>query len=271
MHNVLPNSRAYRDALLRECKKRDVTIYTSMRVDHLLRNAAGEIVGASADGAKLLRPTRGHPRHRRLLRLHRAQGQVRRRGRRQGPAGEPEQHRRRPRTRRRGRRRPAADGPPLRGPALRPVHPARPDQDAALAPAAVEGDAPGRRAVAEEPARLRHPRRPDQLDRAEQHDVPLRRHPRRPGRGPAGERGLGQAHGPGGRRQRDQLGVHDLRRPGGQEVLRLAEPRLHVPRGGLRLRPGLPALPPGRLPPGRLPRGVSRARSASTPRRCGPP
>ncbi|MGW1402954.1 FAD-dependent oxidoreductase [Streptomyces sp. NPDC002405] len=50
MHNVLPNSRAYRDALLRECGKRGVTIYTSMRVDKLLRNAAGEIIGAGANG-----------------------------------------------------------------------------------------------------------------------------------------------------------------------------------------------------------------------------
>lgn len=50
MHNVLPNSRAYREALLRECKKRGVTIYTSMQVDKLLRNAAGEIIGASASG-----------------------------------------------------------------------------------------------------------------------------------------------------------------------------------------------------------------------------
>ncbi|MEU6320717.1 FAD-dependent oxidoreductase [Streptomyces sp. NPDC047009] len=50
MHNVLPNSRAYRAALLRECRKRGVTIYTSMRVDRLLQNAAGEIVGASVNG-----------------------------------------------------------------------------------------------------------------------------------------------------------------------------------------------------------------------------
>ncbi|KAE8764011.1 FAD-dependent oxidoreductase [Georgenia thermotolerans] len=50
MHNVLPNSGAYRDALLRECRKRGVTIYTSMRVDGLLRNAAGELIGASANG-----------------------------------------------------------------------------------------------------------------------------------------------------------------------------------------------------------------------------
>ncbi|MFF4835332.1 FAD-dependent oxidoreductase [Streptomyces sp. NPDC001315] len=50
MHNVLPNSTAYRTALLRECGKRGVTIRTSMRVDRLLRNADGEIIGARADG-----------------------------------------------------------------------------------------------------------------------------------------------------------------------------------------------------------------------------
>lgn len=50
MHNVLPNSKAYREALLRECRKRDVTIHTSMRVDKLLHNAEGEIIGASANG-----------------------------------------------------------------------------------------------------------------------------------------------------------------------------------------------------------------------------
>jgi fumarate reductase flavoprotein subunit len=52
MHNVLPNSTAYREALLRECKKHGVQIYTSMRVDELLHNAAGEIIGASANGAQ---------------------------------------------------------------------------------------------------------------------------------------------------------------------------------------------------------------------------
>lgn len=50
MHNVLPNSTAYRRALQRECKKRGVTIHTSMRVDALLRNTDGEIIGASARG-----------------------------------------------------------------------------------------------------------------------------------------------------------------------------------------------------------------------------
>lgn len=50
MHNVLPNSTAYREALLRECRKRGVTVVTSMRVSDLLRNAAGEIIGARANG-----------------------------------------------------------------------------------------------------------------------------------------------------------------------------------------------------------------------------
>jgi fumarate reductase flavoprotein subunit len=50
MHNVLPNSTAYREALLRECRKRGVTIRTSMRVETLLRNAAGDVIGARAEG-----------------------------------------------------------------------------------------------------------------------------------------------------------------------------------------------------------------------------
>ena len=50
MHNVLPNSGAYAEALLRECKKRGVVIHTSMRVEELLRNADGEIIGARANG-----------------------------------------------------------------------------------------------------------------------------------------------------------------------------------------------------------------------------
>lgn len=50
MHNVLPNSGAYAAALLRECKKRGVVIHTSMRVEELLRNADGEIIGARANG-----------------------------------------------------------------------------------------------------------------------------------------------------------------------------------------------------------------------------
>ncbi|NYV74871.1 FAD-dependent oxidoreductase [Streptomyces sp. UH6] len=52
MHNVLPNSRAYRDALLRECRRLGVEIRTSMRVDELLRNADGEIIGAAANGTR---------------------------------------------------------------------------------------------------------------------------------------------------------------------------------------------------------------------------
>lgn len=50
MHNVLPNSGAYAEALLRECRKRGVVIHTSMRVEELLRNADGEIIGARANG-----------------------------------------------------------------------------------------------------------------------------------------------------------------------------------------------------------------------------
>ena len=52
MHNVLPNSSAYAEALLRECRKRGVQVRTSMRVEKLLRNAAGEIIGASANGTE---------------------------------------------------------------------------------------------------------------------------------------------------------------------------------------------------------------------------
>lgn len=50
MHNVLPNSQAYVSALSKECAKRSVDIKTSMRVDALLANAAGEIIGARANG-----------------------------------------------------------------------------------------------------------------------------------------------------------------------------------------------------------------------------
>lgn len=50
MHNVLPNSKAYITALARECRKRDVKIVTSARVEKLLRNAAGEVIGARANG-----------------------------------------------------------------------------------------------------------------------------------------------------------------------------------------------------------------------------
>lgn len=50
MHNVLPNSGAYITALLREARKRGVRIVTDARVDRLLRNAEGEIIGASVGG-----------------------------------------------------------------------------------------------------------------------------------------------------------------------------------------------------------------------------
>lgn len=50
MHNVLPNSKAYRAALLRECRRRGVTIITSAHVDRLLVNSAGEVIGARASG-----------------------------------------------------------------------------------------------------------------------------------------------------------------------------------------------------------------------------
>lgn len=50
MHNVLPNSGAYIAALSKECKKRGVKIKTSMRVEALLRNGAGEIIGVRANG-----------------------------------------------------------------------------------------------------------------------------------------------------------------------------------------------------------------------------
>ncbi|MBD7919601.1 FAD-dependent oxidoreductase [Cellulomonas sp. Sa3CUA2] len=46
MHNVLPNSAAYAAALLRECRRRGVRMVTGARVDALLRNAAGDVVGA---------------------------------------------------------------------------------------------------------------------------------------------------------------------------------------------------------------------------------
>lgn len=50
MHNVLPNSGAYVTALLREARKRGVKVKTNARVDRLLRNAEGEIIGARANG-----------------------------------------------------------------------------------------------------------------------------------------------------------------------------------------------------------------------------
>jgi glycine/D-amino acid oxidase-like deaminating enzyme len=48
MHNVVPNSRAYAVALLRECRRRGVEVRTGVRVRTLLRNVAGEVVGARA-------------------------------------------------------------------------------------------------------------------------------------------------------------------------------------------------------------------------------
>lgn len=50
MHNILPNSGAYISALLREARKREVTVVTDARVEKLLRNAAGEVIGARANG-----------------------------------------------------------------------------------------------------------------------------------------------------------------------------------------------------------------------------
>lgn len=50
MHNVLPNSSAYITALSREARKRGVKVVTGARVERLLRNAAGEIIGARASG-----------------------------------------------------------------------------------------------------------------------------------------------------------------------------------------------------------------------------
>ncbi|MGP6169961.1 FAD-dependent oxidoreductase [Microbacterium sp. A204] len=52
MHNVLPNAGAYVTALLREARKRGVQVVTNVRVDRLLRNAAGEVIGASANGVE---------------------------------------------------------------------------------------------------------------------------------------------------------------------------------------------------------------------------
>ncbi|RRJ87026.1 FAD-dependent oxidoreductase [Gulosibacter macacae] len=50
MHNVLPNSQAYVAALSAECKRRGVEHRVGMRVDALLQNAAGEVIGARANG-----------------------------------------------------------------------------------------------------------------------------------------------------------------------------------------------------------------------------
>ncbi|GAA5035730.1 FAD-dependent oxidoreductase [Microbacterium fluvii] len=52
MHNVLPNSSAYVGALTREARKRGVRIITDARVERLLQNAQGEIVGARAAGVE---------------------------------------------------------------------------------------------------------------------------------------------------------------------------------------------------------------------------
>lgn len=54
MHNVLPNSKAYVTALARECRRRGVKIVTSARVEKLLRNSAGEVIGARANGSDYL-------------------------------------------------------------------------------------------------------------------------------------------------------------------------------------------------------------------------
>ncbi|MBN9177495.1 MAG: FAD-dependent oxidoreductase [Microbacterium sp.] len=54
MHNVLPNSSAYVTALLREARRRGVRIVTDARVDRLLRNARGEVVGAAVAGTRYL-------------------------------------------------------------------------------------------------------------------------------------------------------------------------------------------------------------------------
>ncbi|TQL55541.1 FAD-dependent oxidoreductase [Subtercola boreus] len=52
MHNVIPNSTAYATALLRESRKRGVEIVTDARVDVLLKNAAGEVIGARVGNAE---------------------------------------------------------------------------------------------------------------------------------------------------------------------------------------------------------------------------
>ena len=50
MHNVLPNSKAYVTTLSRECRRLGIPVHTSHRVEKLLRNTAGEIIGARANG-----------------------------------------------------------------------------------------------------------------------------------------------------------------------------------------------------------------------------
>ena len=60
MHNVLPNSGAYVTALLREARRRGVEVVTGARVDRLLRNAGGEVIGARAGAVDYwLFPVRG--------------------------------------------------------------------------------------------------------------------------------------------------------------------------------------------------------------------
>ncbi|GAA4686081.1 hypothetical protein GCM10025780_35820 [Frondihabitans cladoniiphilus] len=54
MHNVLPNSGAYITALSREARKRGVRVVTDARVERLLRNADGEVIGARAGGEDYL-------------------------------------------------------------------------------------------------------------------------------------------------------------------------------------------------------------------------
>jgi len=50
MHNILPNSGAYISALTREARRRGVRVVTGARVDQLLRNSSGEVIGARAGG-----------------------------------------------------------------------------------------------------------------------------------------------------------------------------------------------------------------------------
>src|SRR5699024_1028936 len=54
MHNILPNSNAYIDSLMRECKKRGVTVITGARVERLLKTSAGRVIGARAAGKNFL-------------------------------------------------------------------------------------------------------------------------------------------------------------------------------------------------------------------------
>ncbi|MGO1560470.1 Fumarate reductase flavoprotein subunit [Actinomycetales bacterium JB111] len=54
MHNVLPNSRSYVYALEKEARRHDIRILTSMRVDKLLRNASGDVIGARVGSARYI-------------------------------------------------------------------------------------------------------------------------------------------------------------------------------------------------------------------------